>query len=57
MTPWKVFLFVLVLVLPGGSLLLLALATAKALYLGKNRLAKRCPAPAQPLGAAGSGKA
>jgi hypothetical protein len=47
MTPWKLIAMVFVLLLPGGSLVLLALATAKALGDGKLHLFQRnSPAPA-----------
>lgn len=60
MTPWKVVLYVLLLLLPGGSLVLLVLATAKALRTGRDRLLVR-PSPGSlsgpvPVAVANGGK-
>ncbi len=57
MTPWKLTLTLLVLLVPGGSIVLLALATAKALSAGKFHVFQRSrPAPA-PVVVVSGGKA
>jgi hypothetical protein len=48
MTPWKLAALVLFLLLPGGSLALLAMAALKALHFGKIRLSKASPSRAPP---------
>ena len=40
MTPWKLVFILFALLIPGGSLVMLALATAKALRVAKERLLK-----------------
>jgi len=41
MTPWKLVILVTMLLVPGGSLVLLAMATAKALKAGWDRMPRR----------------
>jgi hypothetical protein len=43
MTTWKFIILMVALLVPGGSLLLLAMATAKALNAGRDRLLLRAP--------------
>lgn len=45
MAPWKTLLIVTLLLVPGGSLVLLVLATAKALKASRDRLLSRPPMP------------
>jgi len=46
---WRIVLLVMVFLLPGGSLLLLALATAKAYRVGKARLLTQTALPTPAL--------
>lgn len=38
MFPWKIILAMFIVLVPGGSLVLLAMATAKAFVAGRDRL-------------------
>ena len=53
MSPWKIVCMLLVLLVPGGSLVLLAMATAKAIIAGRDRLLRHAVPVAQPVAAAG----
>lgn len=48
MTPLKLIFLILMVLVPGGSLVLLALATAKALRAGRDRLLGQCVPMAGP---------
>jgi len=54
MTPWKFILAMFLVLVPGGSLVLLAMATAKALVASRDRLLRR-PVPIAQTVAAGGG--
>ena len=57
MTPWKLISLMLLILVPGGSLVLLAMATAKALKAGRDRLLRRALVPvAEPVAASLGGK-
>jgi len=45
MIPWKMIAAVVLLLLPGGSLVLLGVAAAKALRAVRSRLLSRAPLP------------
>jgi len=52
MTTWKFIILMVALLVPGGSLLLLAMATAKALNAGRDRLLLRAPVMVDPMAVA-----
>jgi hypothetical protein len=56
MTPWKLIIMMLALLVPGGSLVLLAMATAKALRAGRDRLLRRASLAEVPVAASSGAK-
>jgi hypothetical protein len=48
MTPWKLLILVTMLLVPGGSFFLLAMATAKAFKAGWDRLPRRATVTVTP---------
>ena len=53
MSPWKIILVMLAVLIPGGSLVLLAMATAKALVASRNRWLRHSVPVVQPIAANG----
>ncbi|MGC4115800.1 MAG: hypothetical protein QM765_14615 [Myxococcales bacterium] len=51
MTSWKIILVMLAVLIPGGSLVLLAMATAKALMAGRDRMLRQAVPVVQPVSA------
>ncbi len=49
MSSWKIILVLLAILIPGGSLVLLAMATAKALVAGRDRILRRAVPVARPV--------
>ncbi|MBI5548368.1 MAG: hypothetical protein HY901_31180 [Deltaproteobacteria bacterium] len=55
MTSWKIVFLVLMVLIPGGSLVLLALATAKALRASWDRSLRPAHVPVPDAGASNGG--